>query len=160
MSLRDVRLRDLTELAFRGLFCLIFVGLGGEHVFDDSLIRLLMPDWVPAPRLVSLLVGLWLMFWGALILLGWRLRAAAIALGGFVVLVTLTVHAPALFAHPETVTAESLWMWDILQRSNFVKNLCLLGVCFHLLHHRPGRFSLEAWQARRAADGGDRQQPG
>lgn len=152
---RRAKLGDLAELAFRGLFCLIFIGLGGEHVFDDTLIRLLMPDWVPYPRLVSVLVGLWLMFWGTLVLLGWHLRKAAIALGGFVVLVTLAVHGPALFSYPERVGPESRWMWDILQRSNFVKNLCLLGVCFHLLHHRPGRFSLEAWLARRRGVGDD-----
>ena len=88
-------------------------------------------------------------FWGTLVLLGWHLRKAAIALGGFVVLVTLAVHGPALFSYPERVGPESRWMWDILQRSNFVKNLCLLGVCFHLLTHAPGRYSLEAWIARR-----------
>lgn len=36
-------------------------------------------------------------------------------------------------------------MWDILQRSNFVKNLCLLGVCSNLLHHEPGKLSLAAY---------------
>jgi NAD(P)-dependent dehydrogenase (short-subunit alcohol dehydrogenase family) len=29
--------------------------------------------------------------------------------------------------------------------SNFVKNLCLLGVCFHLLHHQTGKLSLESY---------------
>ena len=43
------------------------------------------------------------------------------------------------------------WMWDILQRSNFVKNLCLLSVCFHLLHHKTGKLSLESFLRSRAA---------
>ena len=143
------RFGDLTELAFRGLFCLIFIGLGGEHIFHDQLIRLLMPAWVPAPRVVSIAVGLWLLSWGLLVLLGYRLRAAAIALGAFVVVVTLTVHAPALFSYPAELAEGDRWLWDILQRSNLVKNLCLLGVCFHLLHHEPGRYSLDAWLAAR-----------
>ncbi|MCZ6781517.1 MAG: hypothetical protein O7C73_07740 [Nitrospirae bacterium] len=66
-------------MAFRGLFCVIFLGLGGEHLFQDELIRLQMPAWVPWPRAVSILVGLWLVGWGGLILLGFRLRWAAIA---------------------------------------------------------------------------------
>ena len=140
-----MRRDDLAELAFRGLFCVIFLGLGGEHIFEDSLIRLLMPARVPWPRAVSVVVGLWLVGWGTLVLLGYRLRWAAIALGTFVVVVTAVVHAPALFAYPSELAEDSRWMWDILQRSNFVKNLCLLGVCFHLLHHRTGCLSLDAW---------------
>jgi uncharacterized membrane protein YphA (DoxX/SURF4 family) len=80
-----------------------------------------------------------------LILLGWRLRWAAVALGGFVLVVTGLVHAPALFQHPASVPADCVWLWDILQRTNFVKNLCLLGVCFHLLHHRTGCLSLDGY---------------
>ena len=66
---------DWSDLAFRGLFCLIFVGLGGEHIVDDALIQKLMPAWVPYKRLVSLACGLWLFGWGTLVLLGWQLRA-------------------------------------------------------------------------------------
>ena len=136
---------DLSEFLFRILFCIIFIGLGGEHLFKDDLIRLLMPQWVPFARLVSIVCGLWLVSWGSLILLGWHLRWAAIALGAFVVVVTAAVHAPALFYMPPEIPTQCSWMWDILQRSNFVKNLCLLGVCFHLLHHQTGRLSLESY---------------
>ena len=66
----------------------------------------------------------------------------------FVVAVTALVHAPALLSYPPTLPEGCLWMWDILQRSNFVKNLCLLGVCFHLLHHEPGKLSLAAYLQR------------
>jgi len=41
---------DLTEFLFRILFCIIFIGLGAEHLFKDDLIRLLMPAWVPWPE--------------------------------------------------------------------------------------------------------------
>ena len=91
---------DLTEFLFRILFCIIFIGLGAEHLFKDDLIRLLMPAWVPWPRFVSAACGLWLVFWGSFILLGWHLKWSAIALGAFVVGVTALVHAPALLSYP------------------------------------------------------------
>jgi uncharacterized membrane protein len=102
---------DLTELLFRILFCVIFIGLSAEHLFKDDLIRLLMPDWVPWPRVVSIICGLWLVFWGSLILLGWHLKSSAIALGAFVVIVTALVHAPALLAHPSELPETCVWMW-------------------------------------------------
>lgn len=142
--------RDWSDLLFRFLFCSIFVGLGGEHLFADTLLRELMPHWVPFPRSISILCGIWLMAWGSLILLGWHLRWAAQALALFLVIVTLAVHAPGILSRPPEVAASCGSLWDILQRSNLVKNICLLGVCFHLLHHEPGRYSLQAFLQRRA----------
>ncbi len=133
--------KDMSDILFRALFCLIFLGLGGEHIVSDDLIRRLMPAWVPAPRIVSLLCGLWLVFWGTMILVGYRLRLAATAIAAFLLVVTVTVHVPGLFTGPSNIPADWYWMWDILQRSNLVKNLCLLGVCFHLLHHEVGKYS-------------------
>jgi uncharacterized membrane protein YphA (DoxX/SURF4 family) len=144
---------DVADILFRALFCLIFVGLGGEHIFSDSLIQHLMPAWIPFKRTISFLCGLWLVTWGTLILLGWRLRWAAIGLGAFLIVVTVAVHIPGVLFHAPEIPDEYYWMWDILQRSNLVKNLCLLGVCFHLLHHRMGRFSLEAYLEQRTDHG-------
>ena len=92
--------RDLSEFLFRFLFCLIFVGLGGEHILDDTLIQKLMPDWVPYKRLVSFGCGVWLAGWGMLILVGWKVNWAAVALGAFLILVTAAVHVPGLFFFP------------------------------------------------------------
>ncbi len=139
---------DIAEFLFRALFCLIFIGLGAEHLFKDDLIRFLMPDWVPFPRAVSVICGLWLVSWGGLILLDWHLRWSAIV-GAFIVVVTAMVHAPALLGAAAEIPADCGWMWDILQRSNFAKNLCLLGVCCHLLYQRTGRLSLESYLAAR-----------
>lgn len=134
---------DLSDLIFRAMFSLIFIGLGGEHIISDQLIQHLMPTWVPYPRLVSFSCGLWLVFWGTFILIGWRIRHAAYALGIFLILVTLLVHLPAVYFNPSELPEQYHWMWQILQRSNLVKNLCLLGVCVHLMHHPLGRHSLE-----------------
>ncbi len=140
---------DVADLLFRALFCLIFIGLGSEHLFSDDLIRTLMPAWVPFPSLVSKLCGVWLVGWGCLILIGWHVRMAALGLGAFLVIVTPLVHLPGIFIVPQTIAPEYHWMWQILQRSNLVKNLCLLGVCFHLLYHEPGKYSVEAYLKRR-----------
>ena len=45
--------------------------------------------------------------------------------------------------------AEHLWLWDLYQRSNFIKNDRLLGVCLHLLTHEPGRTTLPGYLQRR-----------
>jgi uncharacterized membrane protein YphA (DoxX/SURF4 family) len=137
--------QDVSDFLFRLLFSTIFVGLGMEHIFSDELIRQLMPTWVPHPRLISFLCGLWLVAWGGLIVIGWRLRLAALALGAFLVVVTFAVHAPGILGHPSSMNLECTWMWDILQRSNLVKNVCLLGVCFHLLYHDVGKYSFEEY---------------
>ena len=136
--------RDVNELIFRLLFSSIFLGLGGEHLVSDELIQNLMPSWAPYPRVISVLCGILLLTGGTMVLVGWRLHLAAYLLGAFLIVVTAVVHLPALFGMPPHLPAESQWMWDILQRSNLVKNLCLLGVCFELGYHRLGRYSLEA----------------
>ncbi len=133
----------MRDLAFRGLFSSIFVGLGCEHIVDDTLLQLLMPEWVPYPRLASIGVGVFLLIGAASILLGFRIRRGALWLATFLVGVTLAVHLPGLFTRPDSVAEESAWLWDMFQRSNFVKNLCLLGVCIHLMEHAPGRYSLD-----------------
>jgi len=140
---------DISDLAFRLLFCLIFVGLGLEHIFSDTLIQHLMPAWMPMKRLVSFSCGLWLVSFGSLILLGWQLRMAACGLAAFLLVVTAVVHLPGVMFQSSGIQPDAYWMWEILQRTNLVKNICLLGVCFQLLHHKVGKYSLEAWLAKR-----------
>lgn len=62
-------------------------------------------------------------------------------MGALGAVVTLVVHVPGVLARPVFVESEALWLWDILQRTNLVKNISLL-VFFHFLHHRLGKDSL------------------
>ncbi|MCE9500091.1 MAG: hypothetical protein K8R21_06290, partial [Leptospira sp.] len=64
-------------------------------------------------------------------------------LGFFLITVTIFIHGPELFVKPSGLSADWLWLWEVYQRSNFVKNLCLLGVCIHLLNYSSGRYSLD-----------------
>ncbi|MCB0330412.1 MAG: DoxX family protein [Bdellovibrionales bacterium] len=139
--------RDEADLIFRGLFCLIFVGLGAEHLFSDQLIQRLMPEWIPYPRMASIVCGVWLTVWGGLILIGYQVKLAAFALGVFLVIVTVLVHVPGVIMEP-TLPEDVAWMWTILQRSNLAKNLCLLGVCFMLFYHDLGKYSVEHYLGR------------
>ncbi len=131
------------DLAFRVLFSSIFVGLGAEHLLQDDLLQLLMPGWVPFPRAVSLATGVFLLLGAGSILFGFHIRRGAFWLALFLVAVTLAVHLPGLFVRPDSVPEDSAWLWDMFQRSNFVKNVCLLGVCIYLFEHSPGRFSFD-----------------
>lgn len=133
---------DTSDLIFRLLFSLIFLGLGLEHIFSDELIQGMMPAWVGSKRVASIIAGVVLLGGGLAVAIGYRVRAAAMLLAGFLIVVTLTIHLPALFHKPADLPATWSWLWDVYQRSNFFKNLCLLGVCFHLTHHRVGRFAI------------------
>ncbi len=141
------------DLLFRGLFSTIFVGLGFEHVLDDRLIRRLMPSWVDYPELCSFIAGVILLVGGLSILLGYKVRWGATVLGAFLIVVTVTVHLPGVFETPQDMTPEWAWLWTVFQRSNLVKNLCLLGVCIHLTQHEPGRYSVDSWLERQRQKG-------
>ncbi|MCH6256376.1 DoxX family protein [Puniceicoccaceae bacterium K14] len=134
--------KDIIDILFRASFSFIFLGLGGEHILSDELIQKLMPTWIPFPGYVSILCGILLMIGGILIVIGYKIRLASLILGLFIVGVTAAVHAPALFATPDFIAPDNEWIWSILQRSNFAKNLCLLGVCLLLSQYKPGRYSV------------------
>ena len=80
---------------------------------------------------------------GLSLLVGYRVRFAAILLGIFLIGVTVTIHGPALFHVPDGLPEDWDWLWEVYQRSNFFKNLCLLGVCIYLTHHRVGRWGFD-----------------
>ncbi|MGC4089005.1 MAG: DoxX family protein [Polyangiaceae bacterium] len=152
--IRDLEQRvdeSTRDLIFRCLFSSIFVALGAEHLFDDRLIQHLMPDWVGYPRLASGISGAILLGGGFSILAGYRVHLGARVLGAFLFVVTLAVHVPGCFSVPAGIPPDAHWIWIVLQRSNLVKNLCLFGVCVHLTTHAPGRFSVDAWLAKRRA---------
>ena len=116
-----------------------------EHLFNDEIILKVMPDWFPMKRNLSLLSGITLLFGGSLIIIGYKSRIGAIILAAFLILVTALVHVPAVagIGTPSNLPQEWFWIWDLFQRSNLVKNLCLLGVCCHLMYHKVGKYSLE-----------------
>lgn len=140
---------DTRDLIFRGLFSSIFLGLGCEHLLDDHVIQHLMPAWVVYRVLASRLSGVVLLLGGFSILTGYRMQFGARLLGLFLAVVTVTVHVPGCFTVPAEIPGDSAWLWTVFQRSNLVKNVCLFGVCVHLTTLAPGRFSVDAWLARK-----------
>jgi uncharacterized membrane protein YphA (DoxX/SURF4 family) len=150
--------KDTRDLIFRGLFSSIFLGLGSEHLLDDRLLQHFMPGWVQYPMLASRVSGVILLVGGLSILTGYRMRLGARLLGAFLIIVTLAVHVPGCFQVPKDISSDYAWLWTVFQRSNLVKNICLFGVCVHLTTEAPGRFSIDAWLARRAARAADTQE--
>ena len=142
---------DVSCLIFRFLFSLIFVGLGLEHLFADELLQHLMPHWIGFERVISVLTGIVLLLGGISIMIGFRIRWGAVILGLFLVVVNVVVHLPAVFTMSPEINADCAWLWDVYQRSNLFKNLCLLGACFHFLHHKAGKYSVEEWLEQRRA---------
>ncbi|MEM7180865.1 MAG: DoxX family protein [Spirochaetota bacterium] len=137
---------DLTDLFFRVMFSSIFLGLGMEHLFQDEILQKLMPEWfewILPKRIVSICTGLVLLFGGSSILLGYKIRLGALVLASFLVLVNASIHFLGVVKSPDTMPANWHWLWDAYQRSNLVKNICLLGVCLHLLYYQPRKYSLE-----------------
>jgi uncharacterized membrane protein YphA (DoxX/SURF4 family) len=137
---------DMTDVVFRVLFSLIFIGLGGEHIFSNQLIIKMMPSFIPELpcQILSVLSGILLLGCGMMIAVGYQVRMAATLLGIFLILVNLVIHGPALFYEPEGLDEQWSWLWQVYQRSNFVKNLCLFGVCLHLINHKLGRYSFSS----------------
>ena len=134
---------DITDLLFRLLFSTIFLGLGMEHIFSDHLIQNMMPDWFVYKRLLSITAGIILLAGGTAVMLGFKPQIGATVLGIFLIVVTMTIHAPALVNYPPSLPQDWHWLWDVYQRSNFIKNLCLFGVCLHLINHKPGRYCID-----------------
>jgi putative oxidoreductase len=140
---------QFTDFLFRSLFSLIFIGLGLEHIFQDAQIQSMMPAWLPLKRLISLGVGIILLTGGFSLLCGYKVRLGAIILGIFLITVTITIHLPALTQIPPDLSQDWHWLWNVYQRSNLFKNLCLLGGCFALANHRVSRFSVEYYLTKR-----------
>ncbi|MCG8425528.1 MAG: DoxX family protein [Proteobacteria bacterium] len=134
---------DTSDLVFRVLFSTIFVGLGFEHLLSDDLLQALMPGWIGPKRLLSLASGAVLLTGGLSIMLGIKTHLGASVLIVFLVAVTALVHGPGLFGYPDDMPEDWQWIWQVYQRSNFVKNICLIGVCVHLITHQTGRYSLD-----------------
>ena len=125
------------------LFSSIFLGLGGEHLFQDELVQKLMPDWFVYKRLLSIMAGLVLVSGALALITGLMLKKAAIMLAAFLVTVTLLIHLPELSGAPEGLPKDWVWLWQVFQRSDFVKNVCLFGVCIHLMRYEPKLLTLE-----------------
>lgn len=84
---------------------------------------------LPAPTIVAVLVGLLELFGGLAVLVGFKTRTAAIALGLFSI-------ASALVAHTNFA--------DMMQMINFQKNIAIAGGFFVLAAAGAGALSIDA----------------
>jgi uncharacterized membrane protein len=93
----------------------------------------IMPDWIPAPRLINYLTGAILVLAGAAMLLNKKTRLAATYLGAWIVLLVIFIYGPILFstlADPSTqVKIEGI--------NYFFDTLLFAGVVLALAHATP-----------------------
>lgn len=131
------RYENASDLIFRLLFTLIFLGAGVKHLVDpqDIVARLLAAPLAPlatavapAPALVAC-TGVVLILGGLGLLVGLWTRMAAVAL--IVVLIPITVVAD--------IGGGAATMGPLF------KNIALLGGLVHFAVRGPGAFALGSW---------------
>lgn len=135
--------RQLADLVFRVCFSLIFILLGGEHLFRDALIQGMMPGWLPWKRAFSVATGLVILAGGGCTLLGLFTRVGATALLVFLVPVTLFVHFHQIGDYPENLPTTMHWLWNVYHQGSVLKNLALIGAAIHFAFDGAGPLSLD-----------------
>jgi len=134
---------QLADLVFRVCFSLIFILLGGEHLFRDTLIQGMMPEGLPWKRAWSIATGLAILCGGGCIMLGLFTRIGATALLVFLVPVTIFVHFHQIGAYPETLPSSMHWLWNVYHQGSVLKNLALIGAAIHFAFDGAGPLSLD-----------------
>ena len=137
--------REMATLIFRIFFSLIFILLGGEHLFRDNLIQQMIPHWMGSPRVWSVLTGLMILAGGGSILFGAFTRLGAWMLITFLVPVTLLVHVTSIGHYPDGLDERFRWLWDVYHQGSLVKNLSLIGGAIYFAFHGAGKFSVDRW---------------
>lgn len=96
------------------------VAFGVLHLVFGGFVTRVIPggvSWMPAGKLPAHAVGALLLLAGLALVLGWKRRTTALALGGFIVVAALACHLPAALVNPRW---GGLW-------TNLGKGLALAG---------------------------------
>ncbi|MBZ4330160.1 DoxX family membrane protein [Corallococcus sp. AS-1-12] len=140
MNLHAPGLRAATQVAFRGLFSLIFLTAGAKHLLaPDTIVGRLaeapgaaLVSGLASPRMLVVLSGAVLLLGGVALLTGTLTRWAAVALFAVLVPITLTVQVGAAGG-----------------MGPLFKNVALLGGLLHWAVEGAGPVSVDAWLASR-----------
>ena len=132
--------QDPLLLLARLLLGLIFVQSGfGKLINIAGFAAGLAGQGLPFPTLLAVVGAAVECFGGLAVVLGAWTRLAAAAVAVFTIAATLVAHR--YWEHPPEAQA--------MQRIQFMKNLAIIGGFLALIAAGPGRFSLDAWMARR-----------
>lgn len=138
------RAQQLSDLAFRGLFSLIFLVAGvGHFVQADVMIDRLasaplghLARIAGPPELLMPLAGIALVVGGLALLLGFQTRLAALLLFSTLIPITLTVH-----------------VGDPGHIGPLFKNVALLGGLIHFANRGAGAFSIDLFRSAPSTEG-------
>ncbi len=125
-------MRSLVPVA-RLLFAVIFL-LSARGHFKAQTIAYAAQQGVPLARILVPLSGVLAIAGGLSVLIGWHARAGAWLLVGFLVPVTLMMHA--FWRIPDTMMRQ-------IQMAMFMKNLAMLGGAFLIAYWGAGPVSLD-----------------
>jgi putative oxidoreductase len=121
--------RDAAALAARILLAAIFLIMGlGKLAAAEGTIGYIASVGLPVPEGIYYATILLEVVGAALLIAGYRTRAAATALGLFTIAAAVIFHAD---------------FTDQAQLTNFLKNLAIAGGMFQLAAFGPGRLSLD-----------------
>jgi len=120
-------------LAGRLLLSLLFFQSGWHKItaFEGN-VRVMAGKGIPLPEAMLVLTIVLVIVAGAMILLGWYARWAALALFVWMIPVTLLYHA--------FWSAEPAQVFN--QTTHFMKNVAIMGALLHLFGVGPGSLSL------------------
>jgi putative oxidoreductase len=118
----------------RILVALIFVisGIGKIAGFAGT-VGYIGSKGLPMPEVLAVLAIIAELGGGAMLILGWKARCAALALLVFLIVVTLAFHP--FWA----VAAEQMQLQQIM----FLKNVSIMGAMLYILAYGPGPYSVD-----------------
>ncbi|MBF0563986.1 MAG: DoxX family protein [Nitrospirae bacterium] len=123
----------------RILYTFIFLKAAPGH-FTDGTIAYAASHGVPLASIVVPITGVILILGGLSVLLGYKAKYGAYLLVLFLVPVTLTMHQFWGLSDPMAVMA---------QKTNFIKNVSMLGAALLIAHFGSGPLSLDNVLAKR-----------
>lgn len=128
---------DWADLLARIALAAIFFWSGADKfVHADMNVAYMNTYHVPAAGALVLLAGVLEIGAGAMLVVGWKARWAALALAAFSVLVALIFHD--FWASPADQALN--------QAIHFMKNIAIAGGLLHVFAHGAGRYALEKSQ--------------
>ena len=123
-----------TPLVGRILFSLIFLMFGMGHLTDPQMLvdGGMVPDFLPAPKIIVMLTGVAIIAGGLSVLLGYKIKIGSLILFGFLLATAIFVWLGGFFEGDQLATPMIL------------KDLALAGAALYMYHFGAGPLSLDA----------------
>jgi putative oxidoreductase len=126
--------KDGVVLVGRVLIAVLFILAGfGKLMGFDGAVKTIAGAHIPMPEVAAVITIIIELGGGILLVLGWKARWAALAIAVFTVIASFIFHAFW------SVPADQVMM----QRTDFLKNLSIIGGLLFVFAYGPGRLSVD-----------------